>query len=182
MIMKNLKIMFAALMLLALAVPGYSQDRKAERRARREERREIRRIERAVLDSLRMLSFEDDSINIGYGYIRKKDLTTSVSQLTVNGDEMNSYTHIAEYLAGRVPGLSVMKTGSGYKYLIRGVSSINASNDPLFVVDGMEVMDIDYLNPRDVKSVEVLKDASASIYGTRGACGVVLITTRREVE
>ena len=74
MIMKNLKIMFAALMLFALAVPGYSQDRKAERRARREERREIRRIERAVLDSLRMLSFEDDSINIGYGYIRKKDL------------------------------------------------------------------------------------------------------------
>ena len=182
MLMKNLKIMFAALMLLALAVPGYSRDRKAERRARREERREIRRIERAVFDSLRMLSLEDDSINVGYGYVRKKDLTTSVSQLSVDDKEINSYTHIAEYLSGRVPGLSVVKTGGEYKYLIRGITTINGSNDPLFVVDGMEVMDIDYLNPRDIKSVEVLKDASASIYGTRGACGVVIITTRREVE
>lgn len=57
--------------------------------------------------------------------------------------------------------------------------SINSSTDPLFVVDGSTVSDISYLSPSDVKSVEVLKDASASIYGSRGACGVIFITTKR---
>lgn len=179
--MKNLRFVILALMMF-VTVSGYSQDTKAERRSRRAERREMRRIERAVIDSLRLLSMENDSVNVGYGYARKKDLTTSVSRLSISRNEISSYTHIAEYLAGRVPGLSVTKTGSGYRYLIRGVNTINGSNDPLFVVDGMEVMDIDYLNPRDVQSVEVLKDASASIYGTRGACGVILITTKRTAD
>lgn len=179
--MKNLRFVILALMMF-VTVSGYSQDTKEERRSRRAERREMRRIERAVIDSLRLLNMENDSVNVGYGYVRKKDLTTSVSRLSVSHNEISSYTHIAEYLAGRVPGLSVTKTGSGYRYLIRGVNTINASNDPLFVVDGMEVMDIDYLNPRDVQSVEVLKDASASIYGTRGACGVILITTKRTAD
>lgn len=93
--------------------------------------------------------------------------------------QMKGYTSIGEYLKGRVPGLQVMKTGSGYKYLIRGVSSINSPTDPLFIVDGVEVNDIDHINPNDVARVEVLKDASASIYGNRGACGVIIITTKR---
>ena len=75
-------------------------------------------------------------------------------------------------------GLSVYKRGSTYKYVIRGINSINASTDPLFIVDGSAVNDISYLSPKDVKSVEVLKDASASIYGSRGACGVIIITTK----
>lgn len=169
-------------MLVLFTVSGYSQDIRSERKVRRAERREMRRLERAIMDSLRLLSMENDTVNVGYGYVRKKDLTTSVSRLSVGENEMSSYTHIAEYLAGRVPGLSVTKTGSGYRYLIRGVNTIYGSNEPLFVVDGMEVMDIDYLNPRDVQSVEVLKDASASIYGTRGACGVILITTKRTAD
>lgn len=179
--MKALRFILPALMML-VSVSGYSQDTKAERRARRMERREMRRLERAIMDSFRLQSMENDTVNVGYGYVRKKDLTTSVSRLSVGDNEMSSYTHIAEYLAGRVPGLSVTKTGSGYRYLIRGVNTIYGSNEPLFVVDGMEVMDIDYLNPRDVQSVEVLKDASASIYGTRGACGVILITTKRTAD
>lgn len=159
--------------ILLIAFSADAQDRKAERRARREERR----IERALLDSLRLHRIEEDSVNVGYGYVKKKNLTSSVSKVSM--DQVGSYTNIGEYLAGRVPGLVVQKKGSGYKYTIRGATSIYASTDPLFIVDGVEVMDIDYLNPSDVKSVEVLKDSSASIYGTRGACGVIIITTHK---
>lgn len=161
--------------ILLIAFSADAQDRKAERRARREERR----IERALLDSLRLHRIEEDSVNVGYGYVKKKNLTSSVSKVSMDQVQVGSYTNIGEYLAGRVPGLVVQKTGSGYKYTIRGATSIYASTDPLFIVDGMEVMDINYLNPRDVKSVEVLKDSSASIYGTRGACGVIIITTHK---
>ena len=80
---------------------------------------------------------------------------------------------------GRVPGLSVYQEGDGYKYVIRGVSTLYGSSDPLFIVDGVETDNIDHISPRDVSSVEVLKDGSASIYGTRGANGVILITTKR---
>lgn len=161
--------------ILLIAFSADAQDRKAERRARREERR----IERVLLDSLRLHRIEEDSVDVGYGYVKKKNLTSSVSKVSMDQVQVGSYTNIGEYLAGRVPGLVVQKTGSGYKYTIRGATSIYASTDPLFIVDGMEVMDIDYLNPRDVKSVEVLKDSSASIYGTRGACGVIIITTHK---
>jgi len=174
-------VIIAVLMLLA-SFQLSSQDRKAQRMERREERREVRRLERAVRDSLRMRQMEEDSINIGYGYIRKRNLTSSVSQVSVRQQDLSGYTNIGEYLRGRVPGLVVSKVGGSYKYTIRGANSIYASTDPLFVVDGAVVMDIDFLNPRDVKSVEVLKDASASIYGTRGACGVILITTRKTAD
>lgn len=169
---------FIIMLLLAafISSPGYGQERK---KTERELRRELRRMERAVRDSLASLRFWDDSVNIGYGYVRKSELTNSVSSVDVNQDEIGSYSDIGEYLQGRVPGLSVTKSGDGYKYVIRGINSINASTDPLFLVDGCEVSSIDYLNPRDIKSVEVLKDASASIYGTRGGCGVIMITTRR---
>lgn len=142
-------------------------------------RREQRRAERAVYDSIRLRQLEDDSVYVGYGYIKRKNLTTSVSKVDVMDIQMKGYTSIGEYLKGRVPGLQVMKAGSGYKYLIRGVSSINSPTDPLFIVDGVEVNDIDFVNPNDVERVEVLKDASASIYGNRGACGVIIITTKR---
>lgn len=177
--MKNFTTIIAVALLLAASLPSHSQDRKAGRQDRREERRELRRLERAVRDSLRLRQMEDDSINIGYGRISKRNLTTSVSQVNVRQEDVGSYANIGEYLTGRVPGLVVQKVGSSYKYSVRGINSINSSTDPLFVVDGAVVMDIDSINPRDVKSVEVLKDASASIYGTRGACGVILITTRR---
>ena len=175
-----MKTFIVTLLILLVSLPLDAQDKRAERRARREERRELQRIERAIRDSLRLHSIENDSVNVGYGYVKNKNLTSSVSKVAMDQVQVGSYTHIGEYLAGRVPGLVVQKTGSGYKYTIRGATSIYASTDPLFIVDGMEVMDIDYLNPRDVKSVEVLKDSSASIYGTRGACGVILITTRKD--
>lgn len=180
--MNTLRFIIPVILLMLSASAGYAQDSKTERKARRAERREARRIERMVLDSLRMRQMESDTINIGYGYVKKKNLTTSVSKVSVRQRDMNGYTSIGEYLRGRVPGLMVTKVGDTYKYSIRGVNSINSSTDPLFVVDGAVVMDIDYLNPNDIQSVEVLKDSSTSIYGTRGACGVILITTRRTLD
>ena len=177
--MKNLVFLFIALAMM-VSYPANSQDKSEARRARREQRREERRLERALMDSLRLAAFEQDSVNVGYGYVKNKNLTSSVSKDSMDNVHTSSYAHIGEYLAGRVPGLVVHKTGGGYKYTIRGATSIYASTDPLFIVDGTEVMDIDYLNPSDVESVEVLKDSSASIYGTRGACGVILITTRKK--
>lgn len=165
-------------MLLGLVCIGTSLDARG-RKDGRQQRREHRRLERAAYDSLRLLRQEEDPIYIGYGYIKKKNLTNSVSKVEVNELQIGSYTNIGEYLKGRVAGLQVMKVGSGYKYLIRGVGSLNAPTDPLFIVDGVEVTDIDFINPNDVLSVEVLKDASASIYGNRGANGVIIITTRR---
>ena len=170
-----MKRILSAIFVLLLVVGSSAQDRKAGRVARREQRR----AERAVYDSIRLRQLEDDSVYVGYGYIKRKNLTTSVSKVDVMDIQMKGYTSIGEYLKGRVPGLQVMKTGSGYKYLIRGVSSINSPTDPLFIVDGVEVNDIDFVNPNDVERVEVLKDASASIYGNRGACGVIIITTKR---
>ena len=175
-----MRVFIVTLFILLLSLPIDAQDRKAERRARREERKEIQRIEKAVRDSLRLRSLEEEEVNVGYGRVKNRNLTNSVSKVSMDQVQMGSYSHIGEYLAGRVPGLVVQKMGSGYKYTNRCATSIYASTDPLFIVDGMEVMDIDYLNPRDVKSVEILKDSAASIYGTRGACGVILITTRKD--
>ena len=173
-----MRTFIATLLIFLVSFSADAQDRKAERHARREARRELQRIERAIRDSLRLRSQEEDSVNVGYGYVKRKNLVNSVSKVPMENDQNMSYNDIGEYLMGRVPGLTVIKTGTTYKYIIRGLSSINSQTDPLFIVDGVEVMDISYLNPRDVKSVEVLKDSSASIYGTRGACGVILITTR----
>lgn len=165
-----------SLVALALVLGLSAQDRKAERMARRE----LRRAERALYDSVRQKRIEDDSVYVGYGYVKKKNLTTSVSKVEVTDIQIKGYTSIGDYLKGRVAGLQVMKVGNGYKYLIRGISSLNAPTDPLFIVDGVEVSDIDFVSPNDVATVEVLKDASASIYGNRGACGVIIITTKRD--
>lgn len=183
--MKSRNAILTAVLLLAVSFLSFAdapQDRdRADLRSRKEirkERRERLRAERAYRDSLRMAMNGEDSINVGYGYARRKNLTTSVSKVTVNEKELGGYTDIGEYLRGRVPGLTVQKTSDGYKYTIRGISTINLSSDPLFVVNGSVVNDISYLNPHDIRSVEVLKDASASIYGSRGANGVILITTK----
>lgn len=169
-----LAFIITALILLTASYSVPAQSRKEDRRARRE----IRRQERALKDSLLLMMSENEYVNVGYGYTRKKNLTTSVSSVKADDSETDGYTHVAEYLQGRVPGLSVRKIGGTYKFQIRGINSINSSTDPLIIVDGQTVTDIDFLHPKDIKSVEVLKDASASIYGSRGACGVILITTR----
>lgn len=83
-------------------------------------------------------------------------------------------------LIGEVAGVRVDMTGNNSANIyIRGKNSISGSSQPLFIVDGSEVSDISYLNPNDVDRIDVLKDASAAIYGVRGANGVIVITTKR---
>lgn len=170
-----LKLFFAAAMLLMIHSAADAQDKKTERLARRE----ARRIENAIRDSLRKVMADEELIDLGYGKVKRKHLTTSVSKVNLDEKSVSGYSDIGQFLMGRVPGLVVTKTGGGYKYLIRGAGTIYGSTDPLFVVDGRTVDDISYLDPNEVAHVEVLKDASSAIYGTRGSNGVILITTKK---
>ncbi len=119
---------------------------------------------------------DDPDVNIGYGTAKKSDLSSAVSSLKVDGNVISSYSNIYDYLQGRVPGVQVT---SDHRILIRGISSINSPTDPLLILDGVEVSDLSGVNPNDIQSVDVLKDGSAAIYGSRGANGVILITTKR---
>ena len=116
----------------------------------------------------------DEPVNVGYGSVKKKDLTDAVGN--INGDDRDfaSYKDIYEMIRGRVPGVIV----SGTTIRIRGESSINSSNDPLLVVDGVIVPTIENISPRDVKSIDILKGSASAIYGSRGNNGVILITLR----
>jgi len=111
-------------------------------------------------------------IDVGYGTVRQKDLTTSVGYIDGQTDANKGYTNIYDMMRGKVPGVDVV----GTKISVRGVNSINSGTDPLLVVDGVAVNSIDYISPQQVKSISVLKGSDAAIYGTRGACGVILIT------
>jgi len=107
---------------------------------------------------------------------------------TVRGDRVRGHPvyQVEQLLAGRVPGVQVIRgAGGGFSLRIRGTSSLYSSSEPLYVVDGMLVQTVpgrglDWLNPNDIETIEILKDAnSLSEYGVRGANGVVVITTRR---
>ncbi len=137
--------------------------------------------------------FLDDVVVIGYGTVKKTDLTGSVS--TVKADEINKgvITTPADLLRGKTAGVVVTSgdgmPGSGATIRIRGGASINASNDPLIVIDGLPVSNdglggladpLSSINPEDIESFSVLKDASATaIYGSRASNGVIVITTKK---
>ena len=118
---------------------------------------------------------EDPEVNVGYGTARKSELSQPVSSVKINDNE-RTYRDIYEYLEGRVAGVMVT---TDKRIIVRGVGTVNGTTDPLIMVDGTEMQDISALNPNDIKSVDVLKGSSASIYGMRGANGVILITTKR---
>jgi TonB-dependent SusC/RagA subfamily outer membrane receptor len=113
----------------------------------------------------------DDAVNIGYGSAKQRDLTTSVSKIDGKKGRYSTFNNIYEVLKG-TPGVSV----SGTRITIQGISSLTLSSEPLFVVDGMVVSSIDNISPIQIENISVLKGASASIYGSRGANGVILIT------
>ena len=121
-----------------------------------------------------------DEVDVGYGNVKKDRLAYSVSDVKLDKNEISGYSNIWDYLRGKVPGVQIgyASAGSTPDIQIRGVNSINSSTQPLIVVDGMETSDISYLSPNEISSVSVLKDASSSIYGSRGANGVILITTK----
>ncbi|MCF2490799.1 TonB-dependent receptor [Dyadobacter sp. CY347] len=120
---------------------------------------------------------------VGYGTQKKKDLTGAISTISSKDVAGRQTLQVSDALQGSVAGVSVTRTsgapGSGSNILIRGITTIG-TNNPLVIVDGVPVASIDNVNPGDVESVTVLKDASsAAIYGSRGAAGVILVTTKR---
>jgi TonB-linked SusC/RagA family outer membrane protein len=135
----------------------------------------------------------DRVVVIGYGTARKSDLTGAVGSISESKLKERPASSLNQALSGKVSGVQVNsnsgRPGGRTNVRIRGFSSINSSNNPLYVVDGVMLpmnnqaqasQAIDYINPNDIVSVEVLKDASSTaIYGARGANGVILITTRR---
>lgn len=138
---------------------------------------------RAATDVILQPATLDEVLLIGYGITKKSDLTGAVS--TVDAKELTqvSTPNVLQALQGRAAGVQIVgqsgEPGGGVRIRIRGVGSINNS-DPLFVVDGFQTGDLSFLNPNDIERIEILKDASATaIYGSRGANGVVLITTKR---
>ena len=116
----------------------------------------------------------DQTVEMGYGTVSRDNVNYSVSSLRPEEEEMSVYNNMYDYIRGRVPGVEVSPNNQIH---IRGINSINAGTAPLVLVDGVE-SDLGAINPRDVYSVDVLKDASSSIYGVRGANGVIIITTK----
>lgn len=127
----------------------------------------------------------NEVVAIGYGYVKKKDLTGAVS--TVSADDMvmgGTVSNAAQALQGKTAGVQVSQSskapGGTISVRVRGNNSISSTNEPLYVVDGFPSSEGLNLNPNDIESMQILKDASATaIYGARGANGVVLITTKR---
>lgn len=140
--------------------------------------------------SLYNITLKEDSqqleevVVVGYGTVKKSDLTGSVSTVGTRSFESQPVTNVSQVLQGRTSGVEVTNSsgmpGSGAKVRIRGTTSINKSSDPLYVIDGIiSSSGLDGLNPQDIQSMEILKDASSTaIYGSRGANGVILVTTR----
>ncbi|MGO3307097.1 MAG: TonB-dependent receptor plug domain-containing protein, partial [Sphingobacterium sp.] len=127
----------------------------------------------------------DAVVVVGYGQVKKKDLTGAVS--SVNGDDLKNIPvpRVDQMLQGRAPGVQVTSTtgapGAGTTIRIRGSRSVSASNEPLYVIDGIVgAGDLNTINPADIQSIDVLKDASsAAIYGSRASNGVIIITTKQ---
>ena len=126
----------------------------------------------------------DEVIITGYGsQVKKSDLTGSIASVSSEDFENQPLIRVDQALQARAAGVAVTQTsgapGAGYKIRIRGANSITGNNNPLYVVDGLVIGNINNINASDISSMEVLKDASATaIYGNRGANGVVLITTK----
>ncbi|MGJ7030089.1 SusC/RagA family TonB-linked outer membrane protein [Niabella hirudinis] len=125
----------------------------------------------------------DEVVVVGYGTQKKRDLTGAVSTVSAKDVGGRQTVQVSEALQGAIAGVSVTRNsaapGGGATINIRGITTIGA-NSPLIIVDGVPAASIDLVNPNDVESLSVLKDASsAAIYGSRGAAGVILITTKR---
>ena len=126
----------------------------------------------------------DEVIVIGYGSVRKKDLTGAVVQLKAEQLKEVPTANVLEAVQGKIAGADITRSsgqaGSGVNITIRGNRSIGGNNSPLIIVDGVQYGDLGDINSNDIESMEVLKDASSiAIYGSRGANGVILITTKK---
>lgn len=125
----------------------------------------------------------DEVVMIGYGTVKRRDLTGAVASVNGNTLKSNPVSNVAEALQGKLPGVNVIsedgRPGAAMSVRVRGGGSITQSNDPLFVVDGLPVSSISDIPASEIETIDVLKDASATaIYGARGANGVILVTTK----
>lgn len=126
----------------------------------------------------------EEVVVVGYGTVRKSDLTGAVATISEQEVKATPVVDFGRALQGRAPGVLVTQNsgspGAPATIRIRGTGSVNAGNDPLYVVDGFPTSSISSLNPADIESIEILKDASSTaIYGSRGSNGVVIVTTKR---
>lgn len=137
-------------------------------------------VEVVLQEDAKMLN---DVVVIGYGTVKKADLSGSVAVMDNKAFKDQPITQASDALNGRMSGVSVVNSGipgGSVKIRVRGSNSVNKSNEPLYVVDGMvRESKLDGINPEDIQSMQVLKDASSTaIYGSRGANGVVIVTTK----
>ena len=135
-------------------------------------------------DTLRInLVFMDSKKNremaVGYGYMKKEDLTFAAEHMQQENNEYCNFPNVYELLKGKFPGVTVDGTSGTYRVFIRGTQSIAGSNEVLFVLDGTTGANVSGLNPCNIKSIEVIKDGMAAMYGTRGSNGVIIIETKR---
>lgn len=126
----------------------------------------------------------DEVVAIGYGTVKRGDVTTAISTVGKKDIENRPIMSAAQAIQGKAAGVMVQSPtgapGGGMTVRVRGTTSYNGSNEPLYVVDGVPVDNINFVSPNDIESMQILKDASsAAIYGSRGANGVVLITTKQ---
>ena len=125
----------------------------------------------------------DEVVVVGYQTVRKADLTGAVSVMDMKEPLSENSGNIMNSMAGKLPGVNVVPDaapGGTGSIRVRGMSTANSSNDPLYIIDGIPTDNINCINPSDIESLQVLKDAaSASIYGSRAANGVVIITTKQ---
>lgn len=129
----------------------------------------------------------DEVVVIGYGSVKRRDVTTAISSVSTKDLDQRPIISAGQAIQGKAAGVSVIQPngqpGAEMSIRVRGTTSMNGSNDPLYVVDGVPVDNINFLVPNDIADMQILKDASsASIYGSRAANGVVLITTKSGAE
>jgi TonB-dependent starch-binding outer membrane protein SusC len=126
----------------------------------------------------------NEVVAIGYGSVKRKDVTTAVSSVSTEDLDTRPIVSAVSGMQGKAAGLQISQAngqpGSSPTVRVRGTTSLNGSNNPLYVVDGVPLTDIDYLSADDIESIQVLKDASsAAIYGSRAANGVIIISTKQ---
>ncbi|MDR2914621.1 MAG: TonB-dependent receptor [Tannerella sp.] len=153
----------------------------------------VQEVESAGKNEINIILTEDtqaleEVVVVGYGTVRKRDLTGSVGSLDAGVISAASVTTAVGAMQGKIAGVNIEKNvarpGGSYNITVRGLSSINNNSGPLYVIDGIPTTaDMNDLNPSDIEKIDVLKDASATaIYGSRGANGVIIVTTKRGKE
>lgn len=123
---------------------------------------------------------DQDFVDVGYGYVKRREVLQASNGIPGEVLRRTGKTNLLEALSGLVPGLNITSGGAfgqGTKATIRGIGTINASTEPLYLIDGVETSSLDFVNLNDVESVEVMKDAS--IYGAKGANGAILVHMKK---